>query len=175
MLVSLKSFDQLPEYYGRYITNVIQSDVDDFYRDVRSTSVYEKWVSYDLISKIAYAPGKWTVIELLQHVIDTERVFQYRALMIARSESSAILSEFDEDEFADKSKANSRSFIDVLDEYISVRDSTVRLFKSFDESISLNAGLVNESKFDLNQLGLMVVGHYLHHLKILEERYRPLI
>ena len=71
MLVSLKSFDQLPEYYGRYITNVIQSDVDDFYRDVRSTSVYEKWVSYDLISKIAYAPGKWTVIELLQHVIDT--------------------------------------------------------------------------------------------------------
>ena len=115
------------------------------------------------------------MVELLQHIIDTERVFQYRALKVARSKVCVNLSEFDEDEFAMQSKANSRNFLEVLDEYIFVRGSTISLFNSFNDSYSSNIGCVNESKFNLNQLGLMVVGHYVHHLNVLVERYRPLI
>lgn len=175
MLVNINSSDQLPDYYERYITNIIQSDVDDFYRDLDSSLVYSAWSSYALIAKVAYAPGKWTVIELLQHIADTERVFQYRALMVARSKALVKLSEFDEDEFSIEAKANRRDYNDVLDEFILVRKSTIGLFHSFDESLALNAGIVNESRFNLNQLGLMIVGHYVHHHKILTERYRPLI
>lgn len=175
MLVSHKIFVQLPAYYDRYITNIDQENVDEFYSDCGCLSVERDWKIYAEVSTASYANGKWTVIELLQHIIDTERIFQYRAVMMSRSSICLDLPEFDEDEFADNSMANHRNYGDVIDEYVLVRRSTTKLIKSFDESKSLNFGRVNESIFNLNQLGLIMVGHYCHHLRVLNERYSALI
>ena len=121
-------------------------------------------------STCAYAEGKWTLKEMLQHIIDTERIFAYRALAIARKET-ATLPGFDENLYADNSNANSRTWDNLTQEIKAVRNSTKILFESFTEEMLQNNGNFSSSNGSANTLGFIIVGHVYHHIKIAKERY----
>lgn len=118
----------------------------------------------------AYAPGKWSIKELMQHIIDAERIFNYRALCIARGEQQG-LPGFDENKYAAKSNADARKWDDLLNEFVSVRNSTRILYKSFTDEMLNSRGVSNGNPVSVNSFGFITVGHLQHHLAILEERY----
>ncbi|MAZ72071.1 MAG: damage-inducible protein DinB [Flavobacteriaceae bacterium] len=117
-----------------------------------------------------YAEGKWTPKEILLHLIDTERVFAYRALFFARA-TQVELKGFDQDEFALNSNANKRSMEDLLEEYIAVRTSSVVLFTSFSEEMLQQMGVASNFPLSVRAAGYIICGHEKHHTAILQERY----
>jgi uncharacterized damage-inducible protein DinB len=117
-----------------------------------------------------YAEGKWTVKELVQHLIDAERIFAYRALTIARGDQTP-LPGFDETTYAAASKADARKWEDLVEEFKAVRQSTDLLFKSFTEDQLQQRGTTNQHKNTVNAIGFTAFGHLLHHKNILEEKY----
>jgi hypothetical protein len=118
----------------------------------------------------AYAEGKWTIKQMLQHVIDTERIFAYRALAIARKEPASLLG-FDENEYAKNGTAAHRNWKDMLIEWRVVRQSTNLLFASFTEEQLKLTGTANGNPISVNAIGFILFGHALHQLHILKERY----
>lgn len=118
----------------------------------------------------AYAPGKWTIKELLQHITDTERIFAYRALCFARKETTD-LPGFEENDYAANSNANNQSWQNLVDEFLAVRKSTELLFKSFSEETLQLSGKANNNVLNVAGIGFITVGHFYHHKKVVEERY----
>lgn len=157
-------------YFQRYVDQVPEEDLFTAFKN--QTSQLEGFLKSiaEEKSNYAYAEGKWTIKELLQHIIDTERIFNYRALCLARGEKQN-LPGFEEDDYAANSFANQRSWDDLVKEFLAVRKDTEMLYGSFDESVLDNAGLANNNPVTVASLGFTTVGHYYHHKKILEERY----
>jgi hypothetical protein len=118
----------------------------------------------------AYAPGKWTVKRLLQHVVDGERLFAYRALCIARGEPGS-LPGFDENLYAANDGSDGRRLGDVIAEFASVRVATLLLFRGFDAVAWTRRGIANGHPASARSLPWIVAGHELHHLAVLRERY----
>lgn len=159
-----------PEFYSNYINLVVEEDL------IEALAAQTAQVDFFFIeieeekSCLNYAPGKWTLKELLQHIIDTERIFMYRALCIARKEKQS-LPGFDENEYAQNAHANERAWKDLCDEYIYLRKSCLHLFKSFTPDMLLNSGQSNEKPITVLALGYALVGHLQHHINIINERY----
>lgn len=118
----------------------------------------------------AYADSKWTMKEMLLHMIDTERIFSYRALCIARGEQGCLLG-FDENRYAENSNANSRSWQNLMDEFLIVRQSTEHLFKSFTKEALEKKGTANDNPLTVISAGYILLGHFYHHKKVAEEKY----
>ena len=118
----------------------------------------------------SYAEGKWTLKELIQHSIDTERVFCYRALCFARNDKTS-LPGFDQDIFVDNGNANQLEFSNLLDEMSTLRKSTIQLYKSFSEDALLRIGVASGNKISVRALGYLFSGHQMHHLNIVKQRY----
>ena len=131
----------------------------------------DRWTS---MGDLAYAPGKWTINEILQHVIDTERVFSYRALRIGRGDSTP-LPGFDQEVFNNHIDANNRDLSDILKELIVLRQSTIWLYDSMNDEALLRKGTASEMTMNPLALSFMITGHFIHHVKIIEERYYPLL
>ena len=123
-------------------------------------------------SKFAYAEGKWTLKEVLLHLSDTERVFQYRILAFARGEKSE-LPGFDEENYAANSFANERSLESLLKEYQLVRKSSQILLETLNPSVLSNIGTANRNQISVETICQLIVGHNIHHLNVVEERYLP--
>lgn len=117
-----------------------------------------------------YAPGKWTIQEVVQHIIDAERIFAYRALRFARMDKTPLAS-FDEDAYAAVSMANSRPWDDLVNEYQTVRNSTICLFRSFSSEMLAAKGSTDTYPMTVRALGYIMLGHEYHHIQILKERY----
>lgn len=118
----------------------------------------------------AYAENKWTIKELVQHMIDTERVMSYRALRISRNDKID-LAGFDENDYVSNANANQIPFIELLKEFSLVRKSTIAMFKGFTDEMLLRKGTASETEISVRALGYILTGHVLHHLRIIEERY----
>lgn len=118
----------------------------------------------------AYAEGKWSLAEALVHMIDTERIFQYRALCIARNDKTP-LPGFDQDDYVPFSNAANRSKTDLVEEYTAVRDATIALFHSFEDEAITRIGIASGSKMSVRALGFIISGHQAHHVHVLKERY----
>jgi hypothetical protein len=118
----------------------------------------------------SYAEGKWTLKELIQHVIDTERVFAYRALCFARNDQTA-LPGFDQDVFVANGNANQLNYFDLLDEMATLRKSTLQMYMSFSEEALLLMGVASGNTLSVRALGYLFSGHQIHHLNIVKERY----
>ena len=118
----------------------------------------------------SFAEGEWTVKEILGHVIDTERVFGYRALRIARHDTTP-LPGFEQDDYVPYSRANERSLDEILDEYAAVRRATLTLFHSFDDSAYPRAGTTSGNRTTVQALAYIITGHELHHLNSIRENY----
>lgn len=117
-----------------------------------------------------YAEGKWTVKQMLQHIIDCERIFCYRALSIARDPEQA-LAGFDHDKFADAADTSDRNSDQLINEYKQVRLATIALFNSFSNREFKNTGVANGLDLSVETLAFLVSGHELHHIKVLKEKY----
>ena len=118
----------------------------------------------------AYAPEKWSIAEVLVHIIDSERIFQYRALRFSRNDAT-ILPGFDQDAYVGPSKAERRSKESVLEEYRAVRKSTLSLFANFDRSDLEKTGTASNLSWSVGALGFVICGHQKHHRNIIRERY----
>jgi hypothetical protein len=121
-------------------------------------------------SMYAYAKDKWTLKDLLQHVIDTERIFCFRALCFARNERNNIAG-FDENAYAASGTANTRSWQNLSEEFLAVRQATGLLFKSFSADTLKRMGSANNIPTSVASMGYITLGHFYHHKKIIEERY----
>ena len=118
----------------------------------------------------SYADGKWSVKQVIIHITDTERVFAYRALSIARGDNTA-LPGYDENVWADNCAAEKRTLADVVEEFLSVRQSIIHLVKSFDDELLSRKGIANNNSASVIALAFVIAGHELHHLNVLKERY----
>ncbi len=118
----------------------------------------------------SYAEGKWTVSEVIMHLIDAERVFQYRALRFGRNDSTA-LPGFDQDHYVPESGASKKTKAQLLLEFNAVRDASIALFTSFSKEVLKRWGTASNAKMSVRALGFVISGHQVHHLEVLRERY----
>jgi len=121
-----------------------------------------------------YAPGKWTVRDILQHVIDFERILSYRSLLFARGVGSAP-PDIDQRLLARNSLANARTIDALIDELKALRLATEELYEGFDDHILLKTGISWKYETSVLAMGFMMIGHQIHHLKVIEEKYFPLL
>ena len=117
-----------------------------------------------------YAEGKWTIKELLVHLIDMERIFCNRALRISRNDKTD-LPGYDHDEYVKYSEANERSLCDICKEYNLIRQGTISLFKSFTSSQLERDGTANNNQLTVLAIGFIIAGHEIHHINVLEGKY----
>lgn len=117
-----------------------------------------------------YAPGKWTIKEILGHLIDDERIYAYRALRFARNDQTE-LPGFEQDEYTLESRANERTIQDLLDEFAAVRNSTIVLFESFDSEVLTRSGIASGNVMSVRAVAYHIAGHELRHMNIIQERY----
>jgi uncharacterized damage-inducible protein DinB len=117
-----------------------------------------------------YAPGKWSVKEVIGHLADSERIFSYRALRIARADTTP-LSGFEQDDYVREAGSDRRELRDLAEELAAVRDATVALYRSLGEEAWKRRGSANKNEVTVRALAFITAGHELHHRNILEERY----
>ncbi|WP_282135429.1 DinB family protein [Seonamhaeicola maritimus] len=118
----------------------------------------------------AYAEGKWTIKETFQHMIDTERVFQFRCFHIARHDKTS-LPGFEQNDYIMPSKANSKTIEALLEEFIAVRKSFVALLKSLSTEDLIQIGIANGSDMSARAIAYINLGHCQHHINVINERY----
>jgi hypothetical protein len=117
-----------------------------------------------------YQPDKWNIREIVQHIIDCERVFSYRALSFARKDKTP-LPGFEENDYARESNSSARDITDLMVEFKTVRKATIELYKSFDESMIDAKGTANNNELTPRAIGFIMIGHVAHHQEIIQERY----
>ena len=164
----------LPLYFEKYINLVDDLELSQaFDESVKQLDRLDK----NLLTKldgIRYAPDKWTTKETLQHLIDWERILSFRTLLFARKEGS-IPQGVDGDLLAANMNAERRSIDGLIDELKFTRLSTKALFESFDDQTMDNTGTNWKYEISVLAMGYTIIGHQIHHLKIIEEKYYPLI
>jgi hypothetical protein len=161
---------RVPQFYHGYISKVKE---DDLMNGLRSSTKN----LFDLLKSIPadkhdhrYADGKWTIKEVVQHMIDGERVFTYRALRFARKDDTP-LPGFDENLFAQTAKADKRNWNDLVEEFAAVRKATEIMFGSFDADQLDASGTASDASNYVLGFGYIVAGHVNHHCQIIRERY----
>ncbi len=117
-----------------------------------------------------YAEGKWTIKDIIQHIIDAERIFAYRALRISRNDQTQ-LAGFEENDYVENTNANGRSIQELLTEFSAVRHSNLLLFKSFSNEQLTRLGMASNHTISVRALGFLIIGHQKHHQKVFQERY----
>lgn len=161
---------QIPPSMHGYVSLV--KETDPIKGITRNTKQFRKLLN-DIPKKkadYAYAPGKWTLKEMLQHIIDAERVFAFRALHIARKDINP-LPGFDENMWADNSLAGKRKWKELVNEFFVLRNANEILFSSLDEQQLLYHGIANNSPVSVATLAFVTAGHLQHHMNIIRERY----
>jgi len=163
-----------PEYFKQYINLVDDRPL----LEVLPTGGLELYLNHtdELrgIGKQVYAEGKWTVHEMVQHVIDTERIFINRALRFVR-EDATDLPGYDHDGYVVSSRANDRTLDDLLEEFKIQRKSSELFFRSLNEAELLRSGTANGFEISALAIGYILIGHPTHHFNVLKERYFGLI
>lgn len=160
----------LPEHLQRYIRQIEERDIVEAYRlhSERNLQFFERISEQQ--SQYRYAEDKWTIKEVIQHVIDTERVFCYRTLAFARGDTTS-LPGFDENLYARNSHANERSWDSLVQEYRSLCDSTMDMIHSFNADDYNKTGTASGHPVSALAMMFTMVGHANHHVNIIKERY----
>lgn len=163
--------NEYAEYYGKYIRLVKEGNILDTLENQLQnlTDLFSK--IDDEKSNFRYAEGKWSIKEVLGHLIDAERVFAYRALGISRNDKQPLLS-FDENEYINRSNYSSIPFQQIVNEFSLVRQSNILMFKSFTDEVWLRIGTAGNHPVSVRAVTYILAGHAEHHKNILVERYK---
>ena len=162
--------NEFVSYYGKYISLV---EGDDVLPALTAQAADMRGVISALPEEkgtFAYAEGKWTIKELLSHLIDGERIFAYRILRISRGDKTPIEG-FEQDEYIETANANARSFADLVDEFDLQRRSNLLMIKGISEEGSQRMGTASNNPVSARALAYIMAGHVAHHMNILRERY----
>lgn len=165
---------KLPEYFDRYILECDEVSVGTAIQtSIEELNQYsaETW---ERLGPLSYAEGKWSVKDIIQHLIDTERIFSYRALAFARGEAHALPS-YDENQYALHANANARSMESLLAELKATHHSLSALYESFSESMLRRVGQGFKGPYSVADIGFILPGHQRWHFRVIEERYVPLL
>lgn len=169
--MSIPEKQEYPPFYQPYIDVL---DKESGMTDLLEISLEQfEQVLYNIDSakqEYYYAEGKWTIKELVQHMIDAERVFIYRALRLSRQDKTP-LPGFDENLYVSNYESNNRDYTDLLDEFCLLRRSNILMIKGFSEKELDSEGVVSGLPITVRAIAHICSGHVLHHLKIIEERY----
>lgn len=163
-------FDRVPPFYHRYLKQVEQYSLQAALQHYAAELLQFLEAIPESRWNYRYAPGKWSIKEVVQHITDTERIFAYRALCFARGEQQS-LPGFDENQYAQNAHADYRSKQNLLEEFAIVNRSTRLLFDSFTQQQLDASGTANGNPVYVAGIGFTIAGHALHHLHILKERY----
>ena len=162
--------DEFAPYYARYIDLVPEDPIKmRLSAQQRDFSALLKSLD-ESIGEHAYAPGKWTVNEVVGHLSDTERVFAHRALRFARGDATE-LPGFDENLYVPAGRFGDRSLQSLADEWMTVRNATLALFAALPDDAWLRRGTANGQPVSVRGLAWIIAGHELHHRTLLHERY----
>jgi hypothetical protein len=161
---------RIPDYYHKYVQQVS-------HLDLAAALAYRREVLLPLLRSLpdeqwnfAYAPGKWTIKELILHLIDAERIFSYRALRFARHDATPLAS-FDENDYARYCEAEHRSPASILEELEAALTNTDTLFNNFSGDQLDQEGVASNNKVYVRGIGYIICGHIVHHANVLKERY----
>ena len=157
-------------YYERYISQVAGSDILTTLESQRRQMLLLLSGRDDQDGDFRYAPDKWSAKEVLGHVCDTERIFAYRALRIARADRTP-MEGFEQDDYVRNGPFAARPLAELIEDYIAVRRATLTLFRNLDEPAWLRRGIANKNEVSVRAIAYMIAGHELHHRRILEEKY----
>ncbi len=164
----------MPEYFEKYINQADDIELDDAFQKNINTLATLDIASLQSLGNKIYAPGKWTIRDIFQHIIDTERVMGYRTLRYARRDG--ITPEgYDETLFAANANAQHRTLENILEEVKQLHQSTRLMFRSFDDETLLVTGINWNKEMPVLAMGFLIAGHLIHHLKIIKEKYLPLL
>lgn len=165
----------MPEYFDRYIELAADEDIVKALTVSLEELQHAPLDTWRALGDRAYAEGKWTIKDILQHLIDTERVFMYRITAIARGDKQHMLP-YDEEVFAKAAQASSRAIDDLLEELTLIRKATVLFFRYCPDDLLLQQGYAyNGAQYGPLALGFMLAGHQRWHFRILENKYYPMI
>jgi len=164
------SDNEYAPFYKRYIESlgavelieILSESLDDLMNTLKDLPEEKLLYRYGL--------GKWTIKELVQHIVDAERILSARALRFSRDDATNVPG-FDEDWYVDNSNANNRNFHELLEEFTYLRESTILLFSSFTTEMLAKIGSISNSDMSVRALGFIIAGHQMHHLKIIKEKY----
>lgn len=158
------------EYYQKYIDLIESEDIIQVLSSLNeeASDIFNSFPQSK--GDYAYAKDKWTVKEVVGHMMDTDRIFAYRAMAIARGEKQPLPS-FDQDEYVRNGKFNLRELSDLTYEYRLLRESNLLLFKGLNHSVYSKRGIAAGNEVTVLALMWMIAGHQKHHLKILKEKY----
>ena len=160
----------LPFFFDRYI---------NLSEDLELMAAFEKYNPDTLIDNpralvalgdYSYAPGKWSVKDILQHIIDNERIMCYRALRFSRADHTP-LQGYQEELLAGNTVASSRHVADLIDEWKMVRQGTILLFKYMSDEMLLRKGSASDVEISVLALAYVILGHPIHHMNVIKERY----
>lgn len=162
--------EQVPEFYRGYIKAAGKGELvplllksgDDFISFCRSLTEQQ--------GHYKYAPDKWSIKDIILHIIDAERMFAYRALRFARNDKTELVG-FEQNDYVPEANADSRSIHNLLSEFTNVRAATVDMFSSFSEEVRKRKGIASGVEMSVEVLGYIISGHLIHHMNVIQERY----
>jgi uncharacterized damage-inducible protein DinB len=170
MHASRPSPTEYAPYFERYVSLVAEDDFVSLFSQ-QPSELHARLVPLSPErAGFRYAPGKWSIREVVGHIIDAERVFAYRALCIARGEATSLPS-FDENAYAALAEHELCSLLELLDEFALARQSHVAMFRHLGPAAWERTGVVNQNSTSVRALAYIMAGHAHHHARILDERY----
>ncbi|TJZ61952.1 DinB family protein [Sphingobacterium olei] len=164
----LKS-DEYPAIYSDYIETIVGDIKEELVLQIESFPEFIRSIPGEM-GEYAYAEDKWTVKEVLCHILDTERVMAYRALRFARNDMTA-LAAFEQDEFVASGRHNERSFDSIIEEFIHLRKANLIFFNTLNETELNRKGMASDRLISVRAFIHVIAGHLNHHRIILQERY----
>jgi len=162
--------EHYPEYYKPYIEKIPAGDPMYLLEEGNRESMRVLALISESQANYRYQEGKWSIKEIIQHLIDSERVFCFRAMSFARGEKQQ-LAGYDHDSYAQNSQADYRPLKDLLEEMQSCRKSTIHLFKSFAAHMMDEVGNANGLDISVAQILHVIIGHELHHIHVIQQKY----
>jgi uncharacterized damage-inducible protein DinB len=166
----LLNLETVPHFYKNYVKQIEETDLIQALRISGHRMLELVHFIKEEKSDYRYADGKWSVREVLCHIIDAERIFAYRAMRFARNDKTNLAS-FDENSYAPQANASGRSLKKIADEMAHLRVSTIDMFDGFTPEMLTRKGMANNNELSVVALGFIIAGHETHHRKILMERY----
>lgn len=167
---TVPDFTTLPKFYHHYVMQVQDQNLPEALEQSNKQLVQLLNSVPENMGEYRYEKGKWSIKELLCHMMDAERIFAYRALRFARNDSTD-LPGFEENEYAPEANAHARTIKQLLQEAETLRKTTLNLFASFTPEMLQRKGSANKTIVSVVNIGYIIAGHETHHRKILNERY----
>jgi uncharacterized damage-inducible protein DinB len=170
LIISRPALEEYPEWVKGYIASVQSENLLEYLQASHDRNSSLALTLSEQQLNFRYQPDKWTIKEVLGHIIDTERIMAYRALRFARKDKTP-LPGFDQDIFVENAHTQERDVQSIIREYAAVRQATLELFRSFDEETLTQSGTANDRQITVRALGYTIAGHETHHWNIIKERY----